>query len=273
MLPTGPPVPDSGSAGGRWGPPLARPHRYRGAGGPGRPARVAGVTTTPTTATARDIAEVPAAEVIASVRRPPHVRRGREVRPRRGGRRPTRTWTRPASSSRRWPASCTAARPDLGVHAAPLRDGLQALQKAFREASREPDAPGEGPGRAAHRPRLSHLLRARGSATGTPGPSAGTTATARSAAADPGQHPGGQRGERCRVERSVRHQAEHRTVGVVQQAGSRHRLVPQRVGDGPQRARGRPAPGRSARRWSAGPTAPTRRPARARRPARSARPR
>ena len=40
----------------------------------------------------------------------------------------------------------TAARPDLGIHAAPLMDGLQALQKAFREASREPDAPGEGPG-------------------------------------------------------------------------------------------------------------------------------
>jgi hypothetical protein len=40
----------------------------------------------------------------------------------------------------------TAARPDLGVHAAPLRDGLQSLQRAFREASRDPDAPGEGPG-------------------------------------------------------------------------------------------------------------------------------
>ena len=40
----------------------------------------------------------------------------------------------------------TAARPDLGVHAGPLRDGLQALQRAFREASPLPDAPGEGPG-------------------------------------------------------------------------------------------------------------------------------
>ena len=40
----------------------------------------------------------------------------------------------------------TAARPDLGLHAAPLRDGLQALQRAFREASPVPDAPGEGPG-------------------------------------------------------------------------------------------------------------------------------
>ena len=40
----------------------------------------------------------------------------------------------------------TAARPDLGVHAAPLLDGLQALQRAFREASRDPDPSGEGPG-------------------------------------------------------------------------------------------------------------------------------
>ena len=40
----------------------------------------------------------------------------------------------------------TSARPDLGVHAAALRDGLQSLQRAFREASTEPDEPGEGPG-------------------------------------------------------------------------------------------------------------------------------
>jgi hypothetical protein len=40
----------------------------------------------------------------------------------------------------------TAARPDLGVHAAPLRDGLQSLQRAFREASPLPDEPGKGPG-------------------------------------------------------------------------------------------------------------------------------
>lgn len=34
----------------------------------------------------------------------------------------------------------------LGPHAAPLRDGLQALQRAFRESSAVPDAPGTGPG-------------------------------------------------------------------------------------------------------------------------------
>ncbi|MCP2255364.1 hypothetical protein LY13_004138 [Prauserella aidingensis] len=40
----------------------------------------------------------------------------------------------------------TASAEYLGVHAAPLRDGLQSLQKAFREASTVPDAPGQGPG-------------------------------------------------------------------------------------------------------------------------------
>jgi hypothetical protein len=42
----------------------------------------------------------------------------------------------------------TAARPDLGPHAGPLRDGLRALQLAFRESSAFPDPPGEGPGEA-----------------------------------------------------------------------------------------------------------------------------
>jgi hypothetical protein len=37
--------------------------------------------------------------------------------------------------------------PDLGsFHAAPLRDGLTALQRAFREASPHPDEVGAGPG-------------------------------------------------------------------------------------------------------------------------------
>ena len=41
----------------------------------------------------------------------------------------------------------TAAAPMLGsMHAAPLRDGLQALQRAFREASVIQDPPGKGPG-------------------------------------------------------------------------------------------------------------------------------
>ncbi|GAA2053859.1 DUF1844 domain-containing protein [Catenulispora yoronensis] len=41
----------------------------------------------------------------------------------------------------------TAAAPEIGSqHAAPLRDGLRTLQLAFREASHYPDEPGQGPG-------------------------------------------------------------------------------------------------------------------------------
>jgi len=44
-------------------------------------------------------------------------------------------------------ALVTTSAPDLGsMHAAPLRDGLTAVQRAFREASPIPDAVGEGPG-------------------------------------------------------------------------------------------------------------------------------
>jgi hypothetical protein len=40
-----------------------------------------------------------------------------------------------------------AASPSLGHHhAAPLKDGLRSLQLAFREASSIPDEPGQGPG-------------------------------------------------------------------------------------------------------------------------------
>ncbi len=40
----------------------------------------------------------------------------------------------------------TASVEYLGPHAGALRDGLQTLQRAFREASVEPDPPGQGPG-------------------------------------------------------------------------------------------------------------------------------
>ncbi|GAA4849027.1 DUF1844 domain-containing protein [Saccharopolyspora rosea] len=40
----------------------------------------------------------------------------------------------------------TASVEYLGPHAAPLRDGLQTLQRAFRETSAVPDPPGQGPG-------------------------------------------------------------------------------------------------------------------------------
>ena len=39
-----------------------------------------------------------------------------------------------------------ASAPDLGPHAAAFRDGVQALQKAFREYSIVEDEPGKGPG-------------------------------------------------------------------------------------------------------------------------------
>ncbi|MDT3400603.1 DUF1844 domain-containing protein [Streptomyces sp. B1866] len=43
----------------------------------------------------------------------------------------------------------TAGAPEVGAfHAAPLRDGLASLQRAFREASPVPDEPGRGPGEA-----------------------------------------------------------------------------------------------------------------------------
>ncbi|NMD93790.1 recombinase RecA [Rhodococcus sp. BL-253-APC-6A1W] len=40
----------------------------------------------------------------------------------------------------------TASVEYLGPHAGPIREGLQALQRAFREASAHPDEPGQGPG-------------------------------------------------------------------------------------------------------------------------------
>jgi hypothetical protein len=41
----------------------------------------------------------------------------------------------------------TASAPDLGTfHAGPLRDALRSLQLAFRELSEYPDEPGHGPG-------------------------------------------------------------------------------------------------------------------------------
>lgn len=40
----------------------------------------------------------------------------------------------------------TASAEYLGAHAGPLRDGLQSVQRAFREASPVPDARGQGPG-------------------------------------------------------------------------------------------------------------------------------
>ena len=93
----------------------------------------------------RDLAEVPAAEVIAAVS--VHLMSAAAVKC--GLSDPAH---RDLDEARKLITALaglvTAAKPDLGIHAAPLRDGLRSLQKAFREASAYPDAPGEGPGEA-----------------------------------------------------------------------------------------------------------------------------
>ncbi len=94
---------------------------------------------------ARDIAEVPAAEVIATAA--VHLMSAAAVK---CGLAEEGDAHKDLDEARKLITALAglvqAARPDLGVHAAPLRDGLQSLQKAFREASPEPDEPGEGPG-------------------------------------------------------------------------------------------------------------------------------
>jgi hypothetical protein len=93
----------------------------------------------------RDLVEVPAAEVIASVA--VHLMSAAAVK---CGLTELGAATLDLDEARKLITALAglvqAARPDLGVHAAPLRDGLQSLQAAFREASTIPDAAGEGPG-------------------------------------------------------------------------------------------------------------------------------
>jgi hypothetical protein len=93
----------------------------------------------------RDLADVPAAEVIASVA--VHLMSAAAVKT---GLTELGAETLDLDEARKLITALaglvSAARPDLGIHAAPLRDGLQSLQAAFREASPLPDAPGEGPG-------------------------------------------------------------------------------------------------------------------------------
>ena len=98
---------------------------------------------------ARDIAEVPAAEVIAAAA--VHLMSAAAVKcglAEEGG--AEAEALKDLDEARKLITALaglvTAARPDLGVHAAALRDGLTSLQRAFREASSSPDAPGEGPG-------------------------------------------------------------------------------------------------------------------------------
>ena len=97
------------------------------------------------TAEARDLADVPAAEVVSAVA--VHLMSAAAVK---CGLTDEGAATLDLDEARKLITALAgllaAARPDLGIHAAPLLDGLQALQAAFREASPYPDAPGEGPG-------------------------------------------------------------------------------------------------------------------------------
>lgn len=99
----------------------------------------------------RDIAEVPAVEVITTAA--VHLMSAAAVKcglgPDEDGRRGTDLTD--LDEARKLITALaglvTSAAPDIGnQHARSLRDGLRSLQLAFREASPFPDAPGEGPG-------------------------------------------------------------------------------------------------------------------------------
>lgn len=117
-----------------------------------RPERDPGPTTDdPLAATAaedavRDIAEVPAVEIVTTVAL--HLMTAAAVKcglGERGEAEQDLAEARILINS--LAALVTAAAPDLGTfHAGPLRDGLKSVQLAFREASPVPDAPGQGPG-------------------------------------------------------------------------------------------------------------------------------
>ncbi len=104
-------------------------------------------------AATRDIAEVPAVEVITTAA--VHLMSAAAVK---CGLAPDTPETRGADlmdldEARRLITALAglvvAAAPEIGnQHARALRDGLRSLQLAFREASSFPDAPGEGPGEA-----------------------------------------------------------------------------------------------------------------------------
>jgi len=106
-----------------------------------------------TAAATRDIAEVPAVEVITTAA--VHLMSAAAVK---CGLAPDTPDTRGAEltdldEARRLITALAglvvAAAPEIGnQHARALRDGLRSLQLAFREASPYPDAPGEGPGEA-----------------------------------------------------------------------------------------------------------------------------
>ena len=106
------------------------------------------MTETPDAAAARDLAEVPAVEVVTTLA--VHLMTAAAIRCGLGEG-PEAAEEMDLAEARilitALAGLVTASAPDLGSqHAAPLRDGLATLQRAFREASPIPDPPGEGPG-------------------------------------------------------------------------------------------------------------------------------
>ena len=98
----------------------------------------------------RDLAEVPAVEVIATLA--VHLMTAAAVQlglgePDEHGQVPPKDLDEARKLITALAGLVTAAAPEIGSqHALPLRDGLRTLQLAFREASPLPDAPGKGPG-------------------------------------------------------------------------------------------------------------------------------
>ena len=99
---------------------------------------------------ARDLAEVPAVEVVLTVA--VHLMSAAALACGLGEPEPGQPAPAPDLAEARILITALAglvdaSAPLLGsMHAAPLRDGLASLQAAFREASAVPDAPGQGPG-------------------------------------------------------------------------------------------------------------------------------
>ena len=98
----------------------------------------------------RDLAEVPAVEVIATLA--VHLMTAAAVQlglgePDAQGEAPAKDLDEARKLITALAGLVTAAAPEIGSqHALPLRDGLRTLQLAFREASAVADAPGTGPG-------------------------------------------------------------------------------------------------------------------------------
>ena len=99
---------------------------------------------------ARDLAEVPAVEVVLTVA--VHLMSAAAIACGLGEPSPDQPAPEPDLAEARILITALAGLVDASapligsMHAAPLRDGLQSLQAAFREASAIPDAPGQGPG-------------------------------------------------------------------------------------------------------------------------------